>query len=120
MKVIILLPALLLSASLQVSANDIQMSDKHAMLECDSCHNSELAHVVAPSDQSCLECHGPMADLVAATHTERQPHDTKVAPNPHDSAHYGTTMSCFACHAEHKPAKVFCDTCHAFDYQNFK
>ncbi|MGI2853242.1 cytochrome c3 family protein [Shewanella algae] len=95
-----------------------QLSEKHAKLgiECQACHINNNAVLV--EDEACLVCHGPISKLVASTHRDRKPHDTAVSPNPHNSAHYGTTLSCFTCHSEHKQSEIYCHQCHAFKYKS--
>lgn len=114
-----ILTAFALCLSLSGIANSAELSAKHKSMDfgCKTCHSTGMT---APEDNTCLECHGPMTELIAATQVKRTPHDTQISPNPHDSAHYGTTLSCFACHSEHKEAKVYCNTCHSFEYENFK
>jgi Zn finger protein HypA/HybF involved in hydrogenase expression len=117
MKTIYLISIIFLSFSGLV--HSVELSAKHQEMgfECKTCH---VEGMTAPKDETCLSCHGPLQDLVNSTSVERKPFDTKISPNPHDSAHYGTTLSCFACHSEHKEAKIYCNTCHSFDYKNFK
>lgn len=73
---------------------------------CAGCHGKTLPKSGdTVENQKCLECHGPMTELV-----------TKTAPkdfpdrNPHES-HLGE-IACTVCHSGHAESKVYCLECH--------
>lgn len=65
---------------------------------------------VVPSDKTCMGCHGDYKAM--AEKTKNLPE-----PNPHWSNHYGSGLSCTACHREHSQSKVYCNECHEFSYK---
>lgn len=114
----------LMVASMALSATTVmatpQMMQKHqAIKDCATCHTKENAVAgnafVVPSDKTCIGCHGDYKALAAKT-KPADPHD----PNPHASHHYGTNMSCTACHAEHKESRVLCNDCHNFPFKKIR
>lgn len=85
--------------------------------DCSVCHDTSKK-ITTPSETACLSCHGTKQDLVDLT--KRKTKDHSVEPNPHESLHYGTDLSCTYCHSEHKESKVYCNNCHEFDYKKMK
>lgn len=90
-------------------------------VQCTACHGSDMKQVA--DRQTCLKCHGPVEKL--AQKTERlnfmssmknsktgEVAEHKALVNPHDSYHFGTTLSCNECHNEHKASRNDCATCH--------
>ena len=74
-------------------------------LSCIDCH-SQMPPDEPTAMETCLECHGPLEDLVAATdHGEHH-------PNPHNSPHYGPDNACDLCHYEHEESENMCGDCH--------
>ncbi len=93
----------------------VPMSEHHAKafganLQCSMCHGTALP-VEPPSDKACIACHGTM-DKIATK-------PNKFDKFPHASAHYGNTLECTTCHAEHKPSRAICNDCHVVEWQNF-
>ena len=78
---------------------------------CKTCHQVDVP-TERPSDMSCVACHGTMDKIP----TQANPYDKY----PHDSDHYGNTLECTACHAEHKPSQDLCSTCHIVEFPNLK
>ena len=78
---------------------------------CALCHGAENP-TKAADDANCLKCHGTREQVAQLT--------AELEPNPHDSPHYGFDVPCSTCHMEHKPAEIYCSSCHAFKYDNFK
>ncbi len=107
----------LISAAVMGSAcaADLQMSKHHAaaVKDCTVCHTQENAVAgnafVVPDDKVCMSCHGSYESLAKKT-------DKLEEPNPHRSHHYGTSLSCSACHKEHSEPKAWCNECHEFKY----
>lgn len=102
-----------------VSASDlagVPMKDYHVKalggaLKCELCHQEKLPKT-KPTDKACIQCHGTM-DKIATPANE---FDKK----PHASDHYGNTLECTTCHAEHKPSQDLCSTCHRVKWQKFQ
>lgn len=117
LKTIVLTSALLFTGA--VAAADVAgvpMKDYHvkafgSMLKCELCHK-EAVPKSKPSDRACIECHGTMDKI----QTPPNAFDKK----PHASDHYGNTLECTACHAEHKPSQDLCSTCHRVKWQKFQ
>ena len=65
---------------------------------------------VVPDDKQCMSCHGTYEALAKKT-------DKLDEPNPHRSHHYGTGISCTACHKEHIKPAAYCNECHEFKYK---
>ena len=82
--------------------------------DCAVCQTEENAGAgnkfVVPSDKTCMGCHGDYKAM--AEKTKNLPE-----PNPHWSNHYGSGLSCTACHREHSQSKVYCNECHEFSYK---
>jgi len=74
-------------------------------LSCLDCHGTTNPTDIAPMEY-CLECHGPLTDLVDMT--EQGEH----RPNVHNSPHYGPDNSCDLCHYEHEEPENMCAECH--------
>ena len=94
----------------------VPMKDYHVKafgsgLKCEMCHQEALPQT-KPSDKACIGCHGTM-DKIATPANE---FDKK----PHDSDHYGNTLECTACHAEHKASQDLCGTCHRVKWKKFQ
>lgn len=115
--------AFLLSALMSVvgavcagSVNGVPMKDYHikafgSALTCEACHETALPKE-RPTEKACIQCHGTMDKI-------------KTPPNefnkfPHASDHYGDTVPCTACHAEHKASQDLCSTCHRVKWQSFQ
>lgn len=101
-------------SSLVCSADLAGVPMKHQMvqqMQCATCHGNQ-GQFAKPQTEKCVACHGLM-DKIA----------TKINPmnkQPHQSAHYGDTVDCVVCHAEHKPSKDLCSTCHKVQWNNFR
>lgn len=98
------------------SINGVPMKDYHVKafgnsMQCKMCHNTEVP-TARPDDKNCIACHGPMSKI----ETPKNNFDKK----PHQSAHFQDTLECTACHAEHKPSKDLCSTCHKVEWQSFQ
>ena len=93
------------------AASAMPMGKHHAHMKCEACHTPQNAvkgnAFVPPSDKTCEGCHGSYKDLAKKTAGGSE-------PNPHYSAHYGTSLSCSACHKQHSEPKSYCNNCHAF------
>jgi len=77
-----------------------------AFISCANCHGKELpAPDTTVENGKCLECHGPMDQLVKKT----EPAEFKDR-NPHKS-HLGE-IACTVCHKAHSESKVYCLGCH--------
>lgn len=75
-------------------------------VDCIGCHDQESPPEGAEvENERCLECHGPMEDLVATTAPEKFPDR-----NPHQS-HLGE-IGCSVCHHGHRTSEVYCLGCH--------
>ncbi|WP_000000750.1 cytochrome c3 family protein, partial [Escherichia albertii] len=111
-------------AAFQQKLNAITTKPYHHSLEatgrdtsCQLCHGASKP-VAAPDDKSCLSCHGTRDQIAALTQPD--PKDKDAEPNPHDSMHYGKDVPCTACHNEHKPSVIYCNSCHLFKYPDMK
>ena len=107
----------LLAAAACASASPA-MKAQHAFIkDCAVCHTQENAVAgnafVVPDDKACEACHGSYASLARKTAGGDE-------PNPHASNHYGQSLSCTACHAEHKASKVYCNDCHAVRFKKIQ
>ncbi len=79
-------------------------------ISCANCHGKAFPGFdVTVENKRCLECHGPMEQLVKKT----EPPEFKDR-NPHES-HLGE-IACTVCHKGHSESKVYCLECH----QNFQ
>lgn len=90
------------------------MPMKHKMasqMQCSVCHGTQT-NFTKPKSDSCIACHGPMGKIQTKKNTKDK--------YPHQSAHYGDTVECSVCHAEHKPSKDLCSNCHKVEWQNFR
>ncbi|MEN6467506.1 MAG: cytochrome c3 family protein [Smithella sp.] len=89
-------------------ASSEYMDNLHAkaFISCANCHGKELpAPDTTVENGKCLECHGPMDQLVKKT----EPAEFKDR-NPHKS-HLGE-IACTVCHKAHSESKVYCLGCH--------
>lgn len=78
---------------------------------CKTCHETAVP-VERPNQDTCIGCHGTMDEIPTK--------ENKFDKFPHDSDHYGNTLECTACHAEHKPSRALCNNCHIVDFPNLK
>lgn len=83
----------------------------HASLKCETCHAGQ-AQPTAPSQKTCLGCHGSYEALAKKTAKPGEKF------NPHDS-HMGR-VECTACHSMHKKSHYICRDCHAIADRKFK
>ena len=94
---------------------NIKVSKHHekVLRDCSICHTQENAVAgnpfVVPDDKQCTTCHGSYEALAEKT-------ENLGEPNPHQSHHYGTGLSCTACHKEHSKPTAYCNECHQFKY----
>lgn len=115
-----IISALLIAFSLSgafAGAQQLKPQHQAAAKDCAVCHTQENAvngnAFVTPNNKACLTCHQSYEAL--AQRTAKLPNGE---PNPHASHHYGSGISCTACHSEHKPAQqAYCNNCHSFKYQ---
>lgn len=85
---------------------------KHAMMkDCKTCHGVE-APTARPDGKACVGCHGTMDKIPTKPN--------KFNKFPHASQHYGDTLDCTTCHAEHKASKALCNDCHVVEWTNFR
>lgn len=89
----------------------VPMKDYHAKLECKTCHEAAVP-TDRPSDKACIACHGTMDKIPTKPN--------KFDKFPHASAHYGNTLECTTCHAQHKESKALCNDCHVVEWTNFR
>ena len=75
---------------------------------CSVCHGAALPKT-RPSDKACIGCHGTMDKIPTP--------DNKWDKKPQDSPHYGDTLECTECHAEHKAGKALCNACHVAEWK---
>lgn len=78
---------------------------------CETCHGVKTP-TARPDAKACIKCHGEMSQI-----------PTKPNPYgkfPHASAHYGDTLECTVCHAEHKASRALCNDCHVVEFPNLK
>lgn len=99
------------AASPAVPMKDYHQRAFNGQMQCVLCHKTEMPTAPA-SDEGCRTCHGTM-DKIATP-------DNAFDKKPHASAHFGDTLECTACHAEHKPSRDLCSTCHKVQWKNFK
>ncbi|HIF9380906.1 TPA: cytochrome c3 family protein [Photobacterium damselae] len=85
---------------------------------CALCHTSNTP-TLPPKDKNCLACHGSPEQIAALTERNKNS-DHYIEPNPHNSVHYGTDLSCTACHKEHQKSVIYCNNCHKFSYPDMK
>lgn len=116
------LTTLLLGAAMfGLFAGAASAGDHHKNLnfDCQTCHETKTP-TYAPTDKACIQCHGPLEQLVEKTKQPKDPLYLEL--NPHKSHHYGEKgITCFACHSEHKEGKLYCSNCHKdISYKNFK
>lgn len=78
---------------------------------CKTCHETAVP-TERPSEDTCIACHGTMDEIPTK--------ENKFDKFPHASDHYGNTLECTACHAEHKPSRALCNNCHIVDFPNLK
>ena len=78
---------------------------------CAVCHGPGTPES-RPSDTACIGCRGAMDKIPTKPN--------RFDKFPHASAHYGNTLECTTCHAEHKPSKALCNDCHNVEWTNFK
>lgn len=77
-------------------------------LECIFCHEGQGNNpeaFKAVREKTCLECHSSKEKIA-------QRLDFIGKPNPHNSIHDGTRLSCDECHNEHKESTNMCAECH--------
>lgn len=90
-------------------------------VSCTTCHGEAMK--ARPTRDTCLKCHGPVEKLASKTEhlnftstmknaKTGQTSEHKALVNPHDSYHFGSTLSCNECHSEHKASRNDCSTCH--------
>lgn len=78
---------------------------------CTTCHQEQVP-TQAPTSEKCIACHGTMDKIPTPKN--------KFDKEPHHSAHFGNTMECSTCHAEHKESKDYCSTCHTVEWKSFR
>lgn len=78
---------------------------------CETCHGTAVP-TERPNAETCIICHGSMDQIPTKAN--------QWDKFPHSSAHYGDTLECTACHAEHKPSRAVCSNCHIVDFPNLK
>lgn len=111
-----LLAALLSVFAASAVAADVPMKPFHEKLmgstmKCETCHQSAVP-TARPSDKACIGCHGTMDKIPTKPN--------KFEKFPHASPHYGNTVECTACHAEHKASRAICNDCHVVTFPNLK
>lgn len=74
-------------------------------ITCAACHGQDIRGESAVENMKCLDCHGPIENLIGKT----APQDFSDR-NPHKS-HLGE-ISCTVCHAGHAESKIYCLECH--------
>lgn len=92
---------------------DVPMKDHHAKLmqTCETCHGTATP-TERPDGKACIGCHGTMDKIPTKPN--------RFDKFPHASAHYGNTLDCTTCHAEHKASRALCNDCHVVEWTNFK
>ncbi|MCD8339543.1 MAG: cytochrome c3 family protein [Burkholderiales bacterium] len=111
-----LLPLVLMMALAQFSVTSYAQApagnwgaDRHVArgVTCDKCHgaNNEIG---TPGMDQCVQCHVP--EQVAEKTANVKPQ------NPHSSPHYGNSLDCTLCHAQHSETTNYCASCHDFDF----
>ena len=83
--------ALLLASSAAWAGSYVSHKSMHQDLACVDCHQEEVGRTPPPSE-ACLNCHGPMQDLIKKTEGFKR--------NPHYTPHWGDTVPCYTCHKE--------------------
>ena len=83
----------------------------HASLKCETCHAGQ-AQPAAPSQRTCLKCHGSYEKLAKLTAKPGEKF------NPHDS-HMGR-IECTQCHSMHAKSHYICRDCHSIADRKFK
>lgn len=91
----------------------VPMKDHHAKLmqTCETCHGTATP-TERPDGKACIGCHGTMDKIPTKPN--------RFDKFPHASAHYGNTLDCTTCHAEHKASRALCNDCHVVEWTNFK
>lgn len=91
----------------------VPMKDHHAKLTqtCETCHGTATPSE-RPDGKACIGCHGTMDKIPTKPN--------RFDKFPHASAHYGNTLDCTTCHAEHKASRALCNDCHVVEWTNFK
>ncbi len=106
--------AAVMSISAQAADFKVQKHHEAVLKDCTMCHTQANAvkgnAFVVPDDKTCMTCHGDYKALAAKT-------NNLAEPNPHQSHHYGTNISCTSCHKEHSKPAVYCNECHEFKYK---
>lgn len=119
LKIAMMTAAFLMTAATAQAASlaGVPMSEHHFKVmggdkaSCATCHGVNLP-TSRPDGKACVSCHGTMDKIPTKPN--------KFDKFPHASAHYGDTLECTACHAEHKPSKAVCNDCHNVQWTNFK
>lgn len=107
--------AMAATPALSADMANFKVSKHHEKVikDCSICHTQENAVAgnpfVVPDDKQCMTCHGSYESLAKKTEKLEE-------PNPHKSHHYGTGISCTACHKEHSKPVAYCNECHEFKY----
>jgi hypothetical protein len=78
---------------------------------CIACHKTAVPDE-RPDSAKCIKCHGEMLSIKTKPNPQGK--------NPHQSDHYGDTLECASCHAEHKASKEICSNCHVVSFKNFR
>lgn len=121
--VFILLLSYMLAMPMAANAKNIKDYHKDVMttngkVDCAVCHGDAKRKTI-PDVATCTGCHGSPEEVAKQTQRpEGAGHS--VEPNPHNSLHYGTDLSCTYCHQEHNESKVYCNQCHEFTYPKMK
>ena len=91
----------------------VPMKDHHAKLmqTCETCHGTATP-TERPDGKACIGCHGTMDKIPTKPN--------RFDKFPHASAHYGNTLDCTTCHAEHKASRALCNDCHVVEWTNCK
>ena len=76
--------ALLLASSAAWAGSYVSHKSMHQDLACVDCHQEEVGRTPPPSE-ACLNCHGPMQDLIKKTEGFKR--------NPHYTPHWGDTVA---------------------------
>lgn len=96
----------------QAQLGGVPMSEYHmkalgAAAQCKTCHGVAVP-TERPSDKACVACHGTMDKIPTKPN--------KFDKFPHASEHYGNTLECTACHAEHQKSYSVCNDCHVVEW----
>lgn len=102
--------ALLLASSAAWAGSYVSHKSMHQDLACVDCHQEEVGRTPPPSE-ACLNCHGPMQDLIKKMEGFKR--------NPHYTPHWGDTVPCYTCHKEHKKSELLCANsyCHVKNFE---